>query len=1413
MRTKAGGTAASGSNPAGRFGVRGALVERSGRRRRLAPLGAALLAGIGALAGAGVLSVATATPASAAADFTWTGQSTASTNWSDPANWGGTAPSGTVGAVTFPPLTAPCPTSGPTSWTAGQPACYQTVDDVGGLSATSLAVTGTGYVLGGTQPVTLGSGGLTATVSAGTAGSVVDAPVTLGASQTWGLSGSSPNSYGSIDVSGGISGTADSLGVDVSDGAVLSLSGTNEVGPVTVTGANSSYSGFSASQNGSLGLTPPLGAGGTSLDAATGSPLQVTHAGLEVGAVAYNGSAAVVTGPVSTTAATVDIGNGVGGTAAGGLEVSGGSGDVTFDSATQVSFAVAQSGSTPDTDYGQLATAGTTGNVDLGGAVLNVDDGSCQSNLTTGTVLTLVSAKGAITGSFGSPTGGPLADGDYLAVGGCNSGGQELQVNYHTGTSPETVTATVVAPAPTVTTSPAVVAGTSAGLVGNVDTNGLFLATSCHFEYGTTTAYGTSTPTQSSCSGITRTSLLGLQPNTTYHYRLDATNANGTSSTPDQTFTTGSASTAPFAVTQYASGLPSGASPGPLVAVPGGNLWFTGASESATAVVGQVTAAGVITTTTTGLNPGSHPYGLLYGPHGDLWFADYGTTPAVGKIDPGTGTVTEYSAGLPVGSGGGSPGFVSDLVTGPDGNLWFTYSYGTSNDIGTITSSGVISLYPAGGALGFSGPLVTAGGKLWILDAGSPSASIQSITTSGTVATYSAGFNSGSYPSGLVLGPDGNLWLTDSGDNLTTGTTSHPAVGMVDPTTGAITEYTSGLPAGVEPGSLVAGSDGNLWFCDGSITNTPTVDRVDLATGVTTAFPTGAAVGAPCSNLAGGPGGDLWFADHPAGTTSAEIGQVSTSGSPQRFSTGLDPGSAPDSFTTGPDGNLWFLDNGPIPAVGQVTPSGAITESSLGLDSGQFVGLDVAGGASLPLFNGQLWFDVFGPSPAIGMVAPATTGVAPVFTGASPALTVTGGSVYSYTFAASGSPAPTFALGAGAPAWLSIDATTGALSGTVPTGITSFSYSVDASNGVGSPATAGPFTVAVSTPAAFTAASPPTTTVTGTSYSYTFAASGSPAPTFALGAGAPAWLSIDATTGALSGTVPIGITSFSYSVDASNGVGSPATAGPFTVAVYALPATPTGVVATPGVRSADVTWTEPAGGGAATSYTVSSDPASAAVTVGAGATGATVSGLAPGVAYSFTVTAADPGGDSPSSSASNAVVPTSTAPQGTTSGSGSDPTATTSAGSTTVTASTSGTGTVTVATYPSDPVAGFAAGSTYFDVSISPNSRFTTVSFRVCGLTAGEGVSWWNPATQSWQPVSDASAVDAQGCTTVTVDSTTSPSLAQLTGTIFAIGQMNGKGYWLVASDGGIFSFGDASFYGSTGAMSLNKPIVGMAAG
>ncbi len=41
----------------------------------------------------------------------------------------------------------------------------------------------------------------------------------------------------------------------------------------------------------------------------------------------------------------------------------------------------------------------------------------------------------------------------------------------------------------------------------------------------------------------------------------------------------------------------------------------------------------------------------------------------------------------------------------------------------------------------------------------------------------------------------------------------------------------------------------------------------------------------------------------------------------------------------------------------------------------------------------------------------------------------------------------------------------------------------------------------------------------------------------------------------------------------------------------------------------------------------------------------------------------------------------------------------------------------------------------------------------------------------------------------------------------------SGAGYWLTASDGGIFAFGDAAFEGSTGGFPLNAPVVGIADG
>jgi hypothetical protein len=80
---------------------------------------------------------------------------------------------------------------------------------------------------------------------------------------------------------------------------------------------------------------------------------------------------------------------------------------------------------------------------------------------------------------------------------------------------------------------------TTAKLNGTVLPDGT--ATSSHFDYGTSTSYGSSTPTIAASgysSQPTSAEITGLNPGTTYHYRLDAATANLATSGEDGTFTT-----------------------------------------------------------------------------------------------------------------------------------------------------------------------------------------------------------------------------------------------------------------------------------------------------------------------------------------------------------------------------------------------------------------------------------------------------------------------------------------------------------------------------------------------------------------------------------------------------------------------------------------------------------------------------------------------------------------------------------------------------------------------------------------------------------------------------------------------------------------------------------------------------------
>lgn len=110
------------------------------------------------------------------------------------------------------------------------------------------------------------------------------------------------------------------------------------------------------------------------------------------------------------------------------------------------------------------------------------------------------------------------------------------------------VSPALAAPQPKAVTGAATaVTQSGAKLNGTVDPNGT--ATSYHFSYGPTANYGSQTPNSTTGAGtqpinVSRT-LTGLASGTTYHYRLVASNANGTSNGQDQTFTTNGQPPAP----------------------------------------------------------------------------------------------------------------------------------------------------------------------------------------------------------------------------------------------------------------------------------------------------------------------------------------------------------------------------------------------------------------------------------------------------------------------------------------------------------------------------------------------------------------------------------------------------------------------------------------------------------------------------------------------------------------------------------------------------------------------------------------------------------------------------------------------------------------------------------------------------
>lgn len=340
-----------------------------------------------------------------------------------------------------------------------------------------------------------------------------------GVGGTGGGEGGGGGSVGSAGISWG------SFAGDSGAGSAIAIWG----GMGSGQGAQLSWSTVTANANGDGGNGGSGGSGpGESHGSDGGAALD---AAVEVG---------LGTGPVSLSHLTVDanaVGSpGAGGSAGSGSPAQAGSlGEAAEGGGIQ---GPATLGATiVSGNAGDQCVADIAGSASDGGFDLSFPDATCPGidaapllaaladnggPTATQQLLPGSAAHGAIPVSFAACTGSDQRGVAIAPVGACDIGAYEAE-------------------APGVSTSPVSgLSATAATLDGEVAANGP--SASVHFEWGTTSAYGSSTSAQSLPAGVSAEPVAArleeLAPGTTYHYRLVATNQDGTSRSADATLTT-----------------------------------------------------------------------------------------------------------------------------------------------------------------------------------------------------------------------------------------------------------------------------------------------------------------------------------------------------------------------------------------------------------------------------------------------------------------------------------------------------------------------------------------------------------------------------------------------------------------------------------------------------------------------------------------------------------------------------------------------------------------------------------------------------------------------------------------------------------------------------------------------------------
>jgi serine/threonine protein kinase len=270
----------------------------------------------------------------------------------------------------------------------------------------------------------------------------------------------------------------------------------------------------------------------------------------------------------------------------------------------------------------------------------------------------------------------------------------------------------------------------------------------------------------------------------------------------------------------------------------------------------------------------SEPNEIVTGPDGNLWFTE-STGNNISRITP-QGTVITFPLPTPKSNPAG-------ITTGPDGNLWFTESAG--NKIGRITPQDTITEFLLPTLNGTPGRItIGPDHNLWFTERNGNK--IGRITPQGTITEFLLP-TPNSTPEGITTGPDSNLWFTEYSGNK---------IGRITPQ-GTITEFLLPTPNSISEG-ITTGPDGNLWFTEfggkkiGHITLSGTITEFSLPSlrgrpyGITT-----------------GPDHNLWFTEFDGN----KVDRITFQGLITEFPLPI-ADRGPHGITTGPDGNLWFTE-------------------------------------------------------------------------------------------------------------------------------------------------------------------------------------------------------------------------------------------------------------------------------------------------------------------------------------------------------------------------------------------------------------------------------------------------------------------------------------------------------------------------